>query len=70
MSSRPPFKIGQDKLDIYNEFESRQSLEIKIGKKQIDDLYNAYNNIRTKDELNFEDLKLMRLVNAEIKFLS
>ena len=68
--SRPPFKIGQDKLDIYNEFESRQSLEIKIGKKQIDDLYNAYNNIRTKDELNFEDLKLMRLVNAEIKFLS
>ena len=37
--SRGPLKIGQDKLNIYNEFECRQSLEIQIGKKQIDDLY-------------------------------
>jgi hypothetical protein len=68
--SRPPLKIYHNEFDIYNEFESRQSLFIKIGKNQIDDLYQAYNNIRTKNEQTFEDLKLMRLINAEIKFLS
>ena len=68
--SRPPLKIYHNEFDIYNEFESRQSLFIKIGKNQIDYLYQAYNNIRTKNEQTFEDLKLMRLINAEIKFLS
>ena len=68
--SRPPLKIDHDKFDLYNEFQSRQSLNIKIKKKQIDDLYLAYKNIRAKDEQNFEDLKLMRLVNAEVKFLN
>ena len=68
--SRPPLKIAHDKFDLYNEFQSRQSLNIKIKKKQIDDLYLAYNNIREKDEQNFEDLKLMRLINAEVKFLN
>ena len=28
-------KISQDKLDIYNEFECRKSLEIQIGKKKL-----------------------------------
>lgn len=48
--SRPPLKIDHDKLDIYNEFQSRQSLFVRIGKRQIDDLYKAYNNIRIKEE--------------------
>ena len=68
--SRPPIKIEHNEFDIYNEFENRQSLFTKVGKYQIDDLYLAYNNIRNKNEPTFEDLKLMRLVNAEIKFLS
>ena len=68
--SRPPLKIYHNEFDIYNEFEIRQSLFNKIGKKQIDDLYLAYNNIRTKNKQTFEDLKLLRLINAEIKFLS
>ena len=68
--SRPPIKIEHNEFDIYNEFENRQSLFTKVGKYQIDDLYLAYNNIRNKKEPTFEDLKLMRLVNAEIKFLS
>ena len=68
--SRPPLKITPREMDIYNEFANRQSFNIKIGKGQINELYKAYNTIKKKDDLNFEDLKLLRLVNAEIKFLS
>ena len=68
--SRPPLQISPSKTNIYNEFESRQSLYMKIGKKPIEDLYDAYNKIRLKKDIQFEDLKLLRLTNAEIKFLS
>ena len=68
--SRPPLQISPSKTNIYNEFESRQSLYMKIGKKPIDELYDSYNKIRLKKDVGFEDLKLLRLTNAEIKFLS
>ena len=68
--SRPPLKINPDKMDIYNEFESRQTLQMKIGKTQIEQLHKSYNKLRFKDTPSFEDLKLLRLVNAEVKFLS
>ena len=67
--SRPPLKITHNRMDIYNEFQQKQSLYIKIGKTEIDDLYKSYNKVKLKDDLGFEDLKLLRLVNAEIKFL-
>jgi hypothetical protein len=67
--SRPPLQISPSKTNIYNEFESRQSLYMKIGKKPIDELYDAYNKIRLKNDIGFEDLKLLRLTNAEVKFL-
>ncbi len=67
--SRPPLKITPNRMDIYNEFEQKQSLYIKIGKTEINDLYKSYNKVKLKDDLGFEDLKLLRLVNAEIKFL-
>ena len=56
--SRPPLKIDHDKLDIYNEFQSRQSLFVRIGKRQIDDLYKAYNNIKIKEEQKFRRFKI------------
>ncbi len=68
--SRPPLQISPSKTNIYNEFESRQSLYMKIGKKPIDELYDSYNKIRLKKDVGFEDLKLLRLTNAEVKFLS
>jgi hypothetical protein len=43
---------------------------MKIGKKPIDELYDSYNKIRLKKDVGFEDLKLLRLTNAEVKFLS
>ena len=67
--SRPPLQISPSKTNIYNEFESRQSIYMKIGKKPIDELYDAYNKIRLKNDIGFEDLKLLRLTNAEVKFL-
>ena len=65
-----PLKIDYDKNDIYNEFENKQIEFHKCDYKKIDDLILSYNNIRKREETNFEDLKLMRLVNAEVKFLN
>jgi len=68
--SKPPVKIEDDNSNIYNEFLERQITYKSIGKKEVDSLYKSYNNIRKKEDILFEDLKLLRLVNAEIKFLS
>ena len=68
--SKPPVKFEDDKSNIYNEFLDRQITYKAISKKEIDQLYKSYNNIRGKDDILFEDIKLLRLVNAEVKFLS
>jgi len=68
--SIPPLKIDNNENDIYNEFQNKQRLFHKYDYKIIDDLILSYNNIRKREETNFEDLKLMRLVNAEVKFFS
>ena len=70
--SRPPYKIDGKKNDdlIYHEFEKEQNAFSKIGKKEIDKICNAYNTIRNKEDITFEDLKLLRLINAEINYLS
>jgi hypothetical protein len=38
--------------------------------KKIEDLFYSYNIIKKREDYNFENLKLMRLVNAEINFFS
>ncbi len=68
--SKPPVKYEDDKSNIYNEFLDRQVTYKSIGKKEIDQLYKSYNNIKKKNDILFEDLKLLRLVNAEVNFLS
>ena len=70
--SRPTYKVDGKKNDdlIYHEFEKEQNAFSKIGKKEIDKICDAYNVIRNKEELTFEDLKLLRLLNAEIDYLS
>ena len=68
--SKPPVKYEDDKSNIYNEFLDRQVTYKSIGKNEIDQLYKSYNNIKKKNDILFEDLKLLRLVNAEVNFLS
>ena len=69
--AKPPFRISHKEIDcIYNEFEKDQYTFQTIGKKEIDNVYNAYNTIRNKDDVTFEDLKLLRLINAEVEYLS
>ena len=70
--SRPPYKVdGKENDDlIYHEFEKEQNAFSKIGKNEIDKICNAYNIIRNKEDITFEDLKLLRLINAEINYLS
>ena len=38
-------------------------------KNDLDDIFNSYRIIRIKDELSFEDLKLLELVRSEVAFL-
>ena len=42
----------------------------KIDKKEINKVYNCYNKIKSKDNISFEDLKLLRLLNAEYYYLN
>lgn len=67
--SKPPVKLNAGSLGIYQEFEKNQIHKKKLGKQEINCLFSCYNSICSKSELTFEDLKLLRLVKAEIDFL-
>ncbi len=68
--SKPPFKINNIKdIYIYEEFENKQVNFGKIGKKEINEIYDSYNKIRKKENISFEDFKLLRLLNAESGYL-
>ena len=67
--SKPPIKLGAGPLALYKEFEEQQENYKKLDKPEIDALYHAYTTVRDKDDVSFDDLKLLRLVTAEIKFL-
>ena len=67
----PPLKTSSNKMNaIYKEFENEQVNVCKIQKKEIDQIYNCYNTISNKNNVTFEDLKLLRLINAEVELLS
>ena len=68
--SKPPIQLGTGPLGLYKEFEESQVNYKKLDKPEIDALYHSYKTIRDKEEITFEDLKLLRLVTAEIKFLN
>ena len=68
--SKPPYKfMGFKNSLIYNEFEETQTKVGRLGKKEIEKLISSFNKIANKNDLNFEDIKLLRLVNADIEFL-
>ncbi len=69
--SKPPIIADNESQNcIYKEFLDKQNNKKLIGKKEIDDLYTSFNNLRKKNEHIFEDFKLLRLINAEIKYLN
>ena len=66
----PPLKTNKKAFDgIYKEFESQQNDFQKFRKNEIDDIYKSYNSIMNKDDITFEDLKLLRLIRAEVQLL-
>ena len=67
--SKPPIQMGTGPLGLYKEFEEQQVNYKRLDKPEIDALYHSYKKIRDKESITFEDLKLLRLVTAEIKFL-
>ena len=67
--SKPPIQLGSGPLGLYKEFEEQQVNYKRLDKPEIDALYHSYKTIRDKEEITFEDLKLLRLVTAEVKFL-
>ena len=68
--SKPPYKFTEiDNYNIYKEFEDKQTKLGVLGKHEINNLFNSYKKIRDKKNLTFEDLKLLRLVKADVEFL-
>ena len=68
--AKPPVKFNDKNIGIYKEFEKEQINYSKTSKKEMDEIFEAYSCIGKKNELTFEDIKLLRLVNADIEFLS
>ena len=70
--SKPPFRINKNKKNFYEyeEFEKTQKILNSFGKIDIDKIYNSYNTIINKKNLNIKDLKLIKLINAEIEYLT
>ena len=69
--SRPPFKVDSkiNKDLIYKEFEKEQDAFGKMKRNDIDKIFASYNFIKNKEDFTFEDLKLLRLFNAEAEYL-
>ena len=69
--STPPIKLSEKNIGLYKEFQQHQSIiRKKMDKNDVDELFEAYKKISEKEKLNFEDIKLLRLINAEIDFLN
>jgi hypothetical protein len=68
--STPPVKLSEKNIGIYKEFEEQQINYSNIGKNEIDKLVDSYINIAKKKDITFEDIKLLRLVNAEVDYLN
>jgi hypothetical protein len=69
--STPPIKLSDKNIGLYKEFQEHQStVRKKMEKEDVDELFKAYKKISEKEKLNFEDIKLLRLINAEIDFLN
>ena len=66
--SSPPLKFNKKHKGLYKEFENLQTNYKFLDKREIDKLIGIYKKISNKNQLNFEDIKLLRLVNAEIDF--
>lgn len=66
--SSPPIKFNKTQKSLYKEFENLQTNYKFLDKREIDKLIGIYKKICNKNQLNFEDIKLLRLVNAEIDF--
>ena len=68
--SRPPIKIDNQNEDyIYHEFETNQKIIKKFENKEMEEIFKTYNGIRNKKQICFEDIKLLRLIRAEVDFL-
>ena len=65
----PPIKLSEKNKGVYKEFEKLQKPYIVLNKNEINKLFGIYKKIAQKHHLNFEDIKLLRLVNADIDFL-
>ena len=65
----PPIKLSVKNKGVYKEFEKIQKPYIILNKNEINKIFGIYKKIAQKPQLNFEDIKLLRLVNADIEFL-
>ena len=69
--SFPPFNTSsKQKIGICQNFNEKEIVTKKIGKREINELYNSFNTIMYKDDVNNEDSKLLHLLHSEIEYLN
>ena len=67
-ASKPTMKIMDEDFIFCHHFVKEYKPFRKIGKNEIDQLYDNYKEI-LKSERTFENLKLLNFIKTEIKFL-
>ena len=69
--SFPPFNTSsKEKIGICQNFNEKEIVAKKIGKREINELYNSFNTIMYNDDVNVEDSKLLQLLHSEIDYLN
>ena len=68
---RKAIKLNDKKENkIYNRYKSKIENKWVYNRNESDEVYTTFKRICKKKELNFEDIKLIRLLNAEVDYLS
>ena len=68
--SYPSFRTCSNIINETNkEFESEQIPYQKLQKKEIDEVFNYYNYIKNKENITKKNIKLLKLMDAEVDIL-
>jgi len=68
---RKAIKLNDKKENkIYDRYKSKIENKWVYNRNESDEVYTTFKRICKKKQINFEDIKLIRLLNAEVDYLS
>ncbi len=68
---RKAVKLNDKKENkIYDRYKKKIESKWVYNRNESDEVYTTFKRICKKKQINFEDIKLIRLLNAEVDYLS